>query len=93
MHAHARSVEIPDTTLMRELPDGQGVVLDLKSEKYFALNETATIMWRALAESESIDEAFERLSEELDEPGDLLADLNDLIGHLKSKGLIRIRSG
>lgn len=88
------AVEVPPTTLIRELPDGESVILDMESEKYFGLDGTATAMWTALTSTGSIAEAYQRLLEEFDvEEGRLREDLLSFIDQLVGRGLIRVRSG
>ncbi len=81
-------VTLPEGVLVREL-DGESVVLDLKSEKYFGLDEVGARMWTVLVGAESIQAAYESLLAEYDVEADRLrADLEKLIGELVENGLL-----
>jgi hypothetical protein len=81
-------VVVPEGVLVREL-QGESVVLNLQTEKYFGLDEVGTRMWAALASSDSIQQAFETLVGEYDvEPERLRSDLEKLIGDLVEHGLV-----
>ncbi|HEX5734962.1 MAG TPA: PqqD family protein [Blastocatellia bacterium] len=70
---------------------GESVLLNLKSEKYFGLDEMGTRMWGALTSSRSIQEAYEILLAEYDvEAERLRRDLSDLIEKLAEQGLIDV---
>jgi hypothetical protein len=76
--------------LVKEL-DGEGVLLDLGSERYFGLNRTAFRMWRALTESPSIDAALDELALEYDvEAPALERDARALLETLLRHGLVRV---
>ena len=71
--------------------DNELVILNLKDERYLGLDESGTIFWRALMETDSLEDAFNRLQDEFDvKPSVLLKDMNDLITELKDNGLIEI---
>ena len=57
-----------DRALLTELGDGTGVLLDLDSNFYFSLNETAIFVWKVLAASEPVsrDQIAERLSRDFE---------------------------
>lgn len=83
-------VSIPQDVLIREL-DGESVILNLNSERYFGLDEVGTRMWQALSESESIQDAYETILDEYDvAPEQLRNDLYQLIEHLVEHGLIDV---
>ena len=56
---------IPQDVLSREL-DGEVVLLDLRSGRYFGLNETAAAVWTMLKDGVDDDEMAGRLVEEFD---------------------------
>ena len=83
-------VSVPEGVLMRDL-DGESVVLNVQTEKYYGLDEVGTRMWAVLTGSDSIQAAFERLLGEYDvEPTQLHADLERLIGELVEHGLLLV---
>ena len=79
----------PESVLVREI-SGESVLLDLDSESYFGLDEIGTRMWSALAETPTIDAAFQMLLAEYDvAPETLRADLDAFIAQLADAGLLR----
>lgn len=86
-------VSVPADILMREL-DGEAVILNLKSERYFGLDEVSTRMWITLSKSESIQAAYEVLMAEYDVDAELLQrDLNALVEKFVEHGLVEFSSG
>jgi hypothetical protein len=82
---------LPDYVKIREL-DGEAVLLNLDSEKYFGLDEVGTSMIDALTSGHTVEEACEALLEQYDaDPDTLKSDLNQLIEKLLAKGLIQAR--
>jgi len=83
-------VKVPDDVLIREL-DGESVILNLKSERYFGLDEVGTQMWRVLSSSESIEAAYQTLVLEYDvTPEQLRNDLYKLLEQLVENGLVNV---
>ena len=69
----------------------ESVLLNLKSEQYFGLDEVGTRMWQALTSGESIQAAYDALMAEYDVEPDLLRrDMSDLIERLIDQGLVEI---
>ena len=76
--------------MFREL-EGESVILDLDSEKYFGLDEVGTHMWQLVTAAETIQSAFDTLLNEYDvEPDELRDDLAQLLDSLLDRGLIEI---
>jgi hypothetical protein len=70
---------------------GESVILNLKSEHYFGLDEVGTAMWAAITGSDSIQTAYEKLLSEYDvDREQLKQDLADLIEKLVDHGLVEI---
>jgi coenzyme PQQ synthesis protein D (PqqD) len=85
-------VRVPDDVLVSQL-DGESVLLKLKSECYFGLDEIGTRIWDLLRSSDSIQGAYETLVTEYDEdPDKLRADLTELLGSFVEQGLIEVAS-
>ena len=83
-------IVIPDGVLVRELA-GESVLLNLKTESYFGLDEVGSRMWTALAESPSVALAFDLLASEYEvEPEKLREDLTIYIQKLVDLGLLRV---
>jgi hypothetical protein len=84
-------VEIPESVLTREI-DGELVLLDLRSEAYFGLDDVGTRFWAALAENPTLPEARRALLEAFEvEPARLERDLARLLGELEAHGLVALR--
>jgi hypothetical protein len=80
---------LPDYVKIREL-DGEAVLLNLDSEKYFGLDEVGTSMINALTSGQTVAEAYASLLEQYDvDPDTLKSDLDQLIAKLLAKGLIQ----
>ena len=83
-------VSVPDNVLFRQLED-ESVILHLNKEVYYGLDDVGTRMWTVLTDSESIQAAFEVLSDEYDiDPESLENDLTGLVEKLVDKGLLEI---
>jgi Coenzyme PQQ synthesis protein D (PqqD) len=83
-------VLVPSDVLIREL-DGESVVLNLKSERYFGLDRVGTRMWTALSMSESIQEAYELLLNEYEVDAERLRlDLQNFVEQMVEHGLVEV---
>ena len=83
-------ISIPEEVLFRDL-DGEAVVLNLTSGKYYGLDETGTRMWTLLAQYSRIDAAFKDLLEEYEVTEDQLRqDLLNLVDELAAHGLLEL---
>jgi hypothetical protein len=81
---------VPRHVLVRHL-EGESVLLNLQTERYFGLDTTGTRMWEHLASSPSIKQAYEKLLEEFEvEPGLLRANLSELLTNLVQNGLLHV---
>jgi Coenzyme PQQ synthesis protein D (PqqD) len=84
-----RLTQSPDVLI--SLHGREAVLLNLKTEQYFGLNETGTCMWTALMEAEAIEGAFERLLAQYDiAPNVFRSDLERFVEQLIERGLARI---
>ena len=87
-HSPASRVSIPSDTLMRVV-DGQAVLLSLKTERYYGLDEVGTRMWELFAEGKTLAEAASALAKEFDAPaGTIEADMRTLVDELVKEGLV-----
>ena len=67
------------------------MLLNLKSETYFGLDEVGTRMWSVLTSSPSIRAAVDLLEAEYDaETGELQADVKALVERLREEGLVEL---
>ncbi len=80
----------PAHVLVRFL-DRESVLLNLETERYFGLDETATRMWQLVTGSQDIEAAYQELLAEFDvEPELLRTNLTDLLGQLVENGLLQV---
>lgn len=49
-----------------EFDEGEGILVDLNTKKYFQLNETAVIVWRGLEKKQPLDEIVLEIVETYD---------------------------
>ena len=85
-----KRVVAADHVLVKQL-DGEAVLLNLDSERYYGLNETGARMWTLLTSSPSIDRALEVLMAEYDVQADgLRRDLDALVDRLHRLGMIEV---
>ena len=83
-------ITIPEDVLFRDL-DGEAVVLNLDSGKYFGLDGTGTRMWALLAEHGRVEPAFRALLDEYEVSEEQLqADLLKLVDELASHELLQL---
>ncbi|HKS42818.1 MAG TPA: PqqD family protein [Blastocatellia bacterium] len=88
----AARVSVPPDILISEVGD-ESVLLNLKSECYFGLDEMGTQMWKTLIASDSIQAAYETLLAEYEvEASRLREDLDELIQQLMEQGLVEVGS-
>jgi hypothetical protein len=74
--------------------DGEAVLLDLETENYFGLNETAARFWSLATASGTVGEALETLLGEYDVPREVLErDLDAIVLRWIELGLVRIERG
>ncbi|MGH9754004.1 MAG: PqqD family protein [Blastocatellia bacterium] len=79
----------PDTLI--NLIEGESVLLNLKSESYFGLDQVGTRMWTLLTTSDSIQSAYEALLDEYDVGAERLReDMRDLVEKLVANGLVEV---
>ena len=85
-------VEVPDDVLVSEL-DGESVILNLKTESYFGLDDVGAWMWSVFTSADSIEAAYKTLKDQWDVEPDLLRkDLTSLLEQLAAEGLVRFNS-
>ncbi len=86
----AKRVSVPADVMIQDVA-GESVLLNLKSEQYFGLDDMGTCMWRSLTTSTSIQATYEQLLTEYDVDADQLrTDLNALVENLVAHGLVEV---
>jgi len=87
---YSMRISVPAHVLVRQL-DGESVLLNLDTERYFGLDAMGTRMWQELTVSPDIAAAFAKLLEEFDvEPEILRNHLTELLGRLVDNGLLKV---
>ena len=82
------SVRLSADVIFREL-DGEAVLLDFASGRYFGLNAVGTRVWTQLASGASVDDAVAAVTAEFEaEPDEIARDVNELVSELVSRGLL-----
>ena len=85
-----RGLSVPSDVLLQEL-DGESVILNLETTRYFGLDQVGTRILDLLNESPTIQEAYDSLMEEYEvEPEVLTKELNALIEALLEKGIVTL---
>jgi hypothetical protein len=85
-------VKVPDDVLISRLQD-ESVLLNLESERYFGLDDVGTRFLSVLTSSDSIEAAYNTLSQEYDVNGQVLRqDLLALVENLVEQGLVQVSS-
>lgn len=83
-------VIVPESVLFRDL-DGEAVLLETGSGRYYGLNEVGTRMWILLQSHREIGAVCRALLAEYDVPEDRLrADLENLVATLAARGLVKV---
>ncbi len=87
------AVLVPASDVHARPFDGELVVLDLKSNAYFGLDEIGARIWSEFAQGFDIDTTVLRLAEEYDAPrSEIDADVRELAGKLLESGLLVIKT-
>jgi len=74
---------------LSQVVNGETVILDLKSEQYFGLDEVGTRIWQLLEEHGDLQKTLDTMLEEFDVDEDRLKkDLDTLIDKMKENGLL-----
>ena len=69
--------------------DGEAVLLDLGSGRYFGLNAVGTRAWAVLAGGGSVDDAIAAIAAEFDAPdAEIAGDVRALVSDLVARGLL-----
>lgn len=86
----ADRIKVPDDVLISRLQD-ESVLLNLESERYFGLDNVGTRFLSVLTTSDSIEAAYNMLTQEYDvDPEVLRHDLLALVENLVAQGLIQV---
>ena len=84
---------VPPDVLIQEL-QGESVLLNLRTGRYFGLDEVGTRMWMALTTADSLQVACDSLESEYDVEGERLQhDMRNLVEKLVEHGLVEVHGG
>ena len=74
---------------LRSIVDHDGaVILDIKRDQFYSLNQVGSYIWERLLKGEGLDEIAKALAEDSGaEISVVVADINDFVADLKSKHL------
>ena len=87
-----QTIEISSEVLTQEV-GGETVILDLKSETYFGLDEVGTRIWQLLVKQEDIQTITATMLSEYDvDEGQVEKDIQNLLVKLDEAGLIHLNS-
>jgi len=82
------AVRLSADVIFREL-DGEAVLLDFASGRYYGLNAVGTRIWTLLAAGQTVDGAIDAVVAEFDAPEEQVArDVDELVTELLSRGLL-----
>lgn len=81
---------VPAHVLVRQL-QGESVLLNLETERYFGLDTTGSRMWELVTSLPNIHTACEKLEEEFDVQPEILREhLGQLLAQLVENGLLTV---
>lgn len=85
-----RRVVVAPTVLAKRV-GAETVLLNQADERYYGLDEVATIMWEALLEAPTVGQACERLLAEYEvDPERLRSDVAQFVEQLLEHGLVQL---
>jgi len=86
-------IKFPSEVIVQQIADGELILLNTSTESYFGLDETGTIFFNSLINSQNINDALENIYNTYEVEKDTLAgDLQNFISNLKKNNLIEIES-
>jgi hypothetical protein len=75
--------------VVTEFEGGESVLVDLDTKRYYQLNETATLIWRALADGKSKEDVVGNLTSVYDVTAeDAEKSVDQVVQHLKAHRLV-----
>jgi hypothetical protein len=81
---------IPCPAVLSQEANGQAVLLDLKGEHYFGLDDVGTRIWQLLKSGSDMPGLLQSLVDEFDAPrAQIEADVADLLERMAKAGLVR----
>jgi len=75
--------------VVTEFEGGESVLVDLNTKRYYQLNETATVIWRALSDGRSKEDIVSSLTSVYDvTEEDAAKNIDRVLDHLKAHRLL-----
>ncbi len=85
------AVVVPSPEVLVQELDGECVLLNLESERYFGLDDVGTRLWQHLLEHRRLDRVCEAMHEEFDvDEHTLRADVLRLVEELIEAGIVTV---
>jgi len=79
----------PKNVMLREMPDGEAILLNVDTEKYFSLDKIGASVLSALINSNNYDEALNTMKTKYEvDQAELKRDMDELIENLINNGLL-----
>ena len=79
-----------DHVVFTDFEGGEGVLVDLNTKRYYTLNETAALIWRALEQGLGAEEIVRQLTDAYDvTPEHAARSLEQTISTLRARQLLR----
>ena len=79
-----------DHVIFTEFDEGEGILVDLNTKKYFQLNETGVLVWRGLEKRQSLEEIVGRMTAAYDVTPERAAEsVRKLLDSLRAYRLVR----
>ncbi|HEX8685858.1 MAG TPA: PqqD family protein [Pyrinomonadaceae bacterium] len=76
--------------IFTEFEEGEGVLVDLDTKKYFQLNETGSLVWRALERGQTLEEIVGAMTARYDvSPEHAAESVGRLLDSLRAFKLVR----
>jgi uncharacterized membrane-anchored protein YhcB (DUF1043 family) len=81
-----------DHIVSTELDDGEGVLVDLNSKRYYQLNETAMFVWKRLEKGQSLQDIIDDMTKTYDVSAEHAAtSVETLLQNLQTRKLVNPR--
>jgi uncharacterized protein (DUF58 family) len=79
-----------DHVVFTDFEGGEGVLVDLNTKRYYTLNETAALIWRALEQGLGVEEIVRQMTEAYEvTPEHAAASLEKTLSTLRARQLLR----
>ena len=89
MSTGSQAVRPHDHVVFTDFEGGEGVLVDLNTKRYYTLNETAALIWRALERGATDEEIVRQLTDAYDvTPEHAARSLEQTISTLRARQLI-----